>query len=149
MVALSLSKIVEKRRKKMKKKTLCVVFTSIAVMWVPNWMECSDTVPQSCTIFTASFGDTVLFGNNEDYINPSTYYWVSPSTAGSFETTRFQLEMDFDKGSTATVIQTAEITLEPGTKIIEYELCSEHDISPSPMKSLYRRGRKIIHVDFV
>jgi tetratricopeptide (TPR) repeat protein len=84
MVALSLSKIVEKRRKKMKKKTLCVVFTSIAVMWVPNWMECSDTVPQSCTIFTASFGNTVLFGNNEDYINPSTYYWVSPSTAYSY-----------------------------------------------------------------
>jgi hypothetical protein len=71
------------------------------------------------------------------------------NSVGSFETTRFQLEMDFDKGSTATVIQTAEITLEPGTKIIEYELCSEHDISPSPMKSLYRRGRKIIHVDFV
>jgi hypothetical protein len=35
---------------------------------------------ESCTIFTASFGNTVLFGNNEDYTNPQTYYWISPST---------------------------------------------------------------------
>jgi hypothetical protein len=38
----------------------------------------SDLTPESCTIFTASFGDTVLFGNNEDWINPNTYYWVVP-----------------------------------------------------------------------
>jgi hypothetical protein len=30
----------------------------------------SDLVPGSCTIFAASFGNTVLFGNNEDYSNP-------------------------------------------------------------------------------
>lgn len=41
----------------------------------------TDTVPESCTIFTVSFGKTVFFGNNEDYINPNTYYWVSPSTS--------------------------------------------------------------------
>jgi len=35
--------------------------------------------PVSCTIFTAAYGGTVLFGNNEDYINPNTYYWVAPS----------------------------------------------------------------------
>ena len=40
----------------------------------------SDPVPESCTIFTASYGDTVLFGNNEDWINPNTYYWVVPSS---------------------------------------------------------------------
>ena len=34
----------------------------------------SNPVPESCTIFTASHGDTVLFGNNEDWINPHTYY---------------------------------------------------------------------------
>jgi hypothetical protein len=35
--------------------------------------------PVSCTIFTAAYGGTVLFGNNEDYINPNTYYWVVPA----------------------------------------------------------------------
>lgn len=35
----------------------------------------SDPAPESWTIFTASYGDTVLFGNNEDWINPNTYYW--------------------------------------------------------------------------
>ena len=38
----------------------------------------SDYVPESCTIFTASYGDRILFGNNEDWINPNTYYWVRP-----------------------------------------------------------------------
>jgi hypothetical protein len=32
----------------------------------------------ACTIFTASEGETVLFGNNEDFSNPKTYYWVIP-----------------------------------------------------------------------
>ncbi len=36
-------------------------------------------VPGSCTIFAASFGRTVLYGNNEDYRIPQTYYWAEPS----------------------------------------------------------------------
>jgi Tol biopolymer transport system component len=36
-------------------------------------------VPGSCTIFSASFGNTVLYGNNEDYRIPKTYYWAEPS----------------------------------------------------------------------
>jgi hypothetical protein len=44
----------------------------------------SNPVPESCTIFTASHGDTVLFGNNEDWINPNTYYWVVPSRGGDY-----------------------------------------------------------------
>ncbi len=39
----------------------------------------SHFVPGSCTIFAASFGRTVLYGNNEDYSNPKTYYWAEPS----------------------------------------------------------------------
>ena len=42
-------------------------------------MAVSDFVPGSCTIFTASSGGKVLFGNNEDYTNPKTYYWIHPS----------------------------------------------------------------------
>jgi len=44
----------------------------------------SDAIPGSCTIFTASYGNTVLFGNNEDYTNPKTYYWVSPPSEGNY-----------------------------------------------------------------
>jgi len=44
----------------------------------------SDTIPRTCTIFTAAQGDKVLFGNNEDYTNPNTYYWVIPSSEGNF-----------------------------------------------------------------
>ena len=38
----------------------------------------------ACTIFMASYGDTVLFANNEDYTNPRTYYWVIPSGGGKY-----------------------------------------------------------------
>jgi len=62
----------------MKKNLICVVLMSVA-LWGSSHSEFSDT-PESCTIFTASCGDTVFFGNNEDYTNPNTYYWVSPST---------------------------------------------------------------------
>lgn len=41
-------------------------------------------IPGSCTIFTVSMGDVVLFGNNEDYINPKTYYWTVPSKEGQY-----------------------------------------------------------------
>jgi hypothetical protein len=43
-----------------------------------------DRNPQSCTIFTASIGEKVLFGNNEDYTNPNTYYWVIPPEEGKY-----------------------------------------------------------------
>jgi hypothetical protein len=46
--------------------------------------EESDNVPGSCTIFAASFGNTVLYGNNEDYTNPNTYYWVNPPGDGTY-----------------------------------------------------------------
>jgi hypothetical protein len=37
-----------------------------------------DLVPESCTVFAASFGSTVLFGNNEDYKKIDLYYWIRP-----------------------------------------------------------------------
>ncbi len=36
-------------------------------------------VPGSCTIFSASIGNKVLFGNNEDFNNPKTYLWTEPA----------------------------------------------------------------------
>jgi hypothetical protein len=41
-------------------------------------------IPGSCTIFTASLGERVLFGNNEDWINPNTYYWTVPAEDGHY-----------------------------------------------------------------
>ncbi len=65
----------------MKKPIICMIFVSMIVAClVSDHSEFSGAPPESCTIFTASFGDTVLFGNNEDYTNPNTYYWTSPST---------------------------------------------------------------------
>lgn len=41
-------------------------------------------VPGSCTIFSASIGDKVLFGNNEDYYKPKTYLWTDPATEENY-----------------------------------------------------------------
>jgi len=58
----------------------------------------SDAVPGSCTIFTASYGNTVLFGNNEDWNNPKAYYWVSPSSEGDYGVVYFGYDNLFPQG---------------------------------------------------
>ena len=62
---------------------------AVLVIWVAVMVSTAGTatvseVPRSCTIFTASYGRTVLFGNNEDFINPNTFYWVTPSGPGKY-----------------------------------------------------------------
>jgi hypothetical protein len=58
----------------------------------------SNPVPESCTIFTASYGDTVLFGNNEDWINPNTYYWVVPSSGEDYGVVYFGFDNFWPQG---------------------------------------------------
>jgi hypothetical protein len=58
----------------------------------------SNPVPESCTIFTASYGDKVLFGNNEDWINPNTYYWVVPSRGGDYGVVYFGFDNFWPQG---------------------------------------------------
>jgi hypothetical protein len=41
-------------------------------------------VPGSCTIFAVRRGDKVFFGNNEDWSDPKTIYWVEPSAKGQY-----------------------------------------------------------------
>ena len=72
-------------------KTFCVTSAVVLVVMTCRVLfgtisetALSDAIPGSCTIFTASYGNTVLFGNNEDYTNPKTYYWVSPSSEGNY-----------------------------------------------------------------
>jgi len=37
-----------------------------------------------CTVITVSKGDRVLFGGNDDYINPDSYYWVDPGIGKNY-----------------------------------------------------------------
>lgn len=42
------------------------------------------SMPGSCTSFTVEKGETLLFGNNEDYKDPNTYLWVEPSAEDQY-----------------------------------------------------------------
>ncbi len=65
---------------------ICLFTIIITSYLIPSSWNSNDTVvvsnlvPGSCTIFTASYGNTVLYGNNEDYSNYNTYLWAVPST---------------------------------------------------------------------
>ncbi len=68
-------------KRKIKKRFFTILADSlfICVLSAAVLMQTADgldPVPGSCTMFAASFGDTVLYGNNEDYIRTLTYYWV-------------------------------------------------------------------------
>jgi hypothetical protein len=59
---------------------ILIVFSSlIAFFDFSGRKTTGNPVPGSCTIFSASVGDKVLFGNNEDYNTPTTYYWTEPA----------------------------------------------------------------------
>jgi hypothetical protein len=44
----------------------------------------AESFPGSCTTFAVSYGNHVLFGNNEDFTDPNTYIWSVPGDAGSY-----------------------------------------------------------------
>ncbi|MEE9443690.1 MAG: carcinine hydrolase/isopenicillin-N N-acyltransferase family protein [candidate division Zixibacteria bacterium] len=49
-------------------------------------------VPGSCTIFSASYGNTALFGNNEDYKKIGLYYWIRPRSDTTYGGVYFGFE---------------------------------------------------------
>lgn len=53
---------------------------------------------EHCTVFTASVGDTVLFGNNEDWDDKDTYVWVFPGTATGHGAVCFGFSDHFAQG---------------------------------------------------
>jgi serine/threonine-protein kinase len=64
---------------------LCLMLLACAgCIWQPEDTRADEGVLGSCTIFAASRGNTVLYGNNEDYNNPNTYYWVRPPAEGTY-----------------------------------------------------------------
>lgn len=44
----------------------------------------TNPVPGSCTIFSASIGDKVFYGNNEDYYKSQTYLWTDVATEENY-----------------------------------------------------------------
>jgi len=62
---------------------MVLIWLSMATVATPV-TGIGDGGPHSCTIFTISMGERVFFGNNEDYTNPETYYWVVPPREGKY-----------------------------------------------------------------
>jgi hypothetical protein len=58
----------------------------------------SPAAPGSCTIFTAVQGETVLFGNNEDWISPETRYWAIPSRGERYGGVYFGFDNYYPQG---------------------------------------------------
>lgn len=55
-------------------------------------------IPGSCTIFSVSRGESVFFGNNEDWKDPNTYYWVEPPEAGGYGVLCFGFDNLYPQG---------------------------------------------------
>jgi hypothetical protein len=71
---------------------LLVLIASGVIFQTTNELAKLGHIPGSCTIFTASYGEKVLFGNNEDYTNPMTYYWIRPRSEGNYGGVYFGFE---------------------------------------------------------
>ena len=70
---------------------------------MPRFASCSATsriaaepLPLSCTIISQAIGDTVLFGNNEDYSLSGTYMWFRPPQAGTYGAVYFGFDHNND-----------------------------------------------------
>jgi len=59
-----------------------------------SWLSPVGASAKSCTIFTISNGETVLFGNNEDHYDPGTVIEFSPATKTSHGLVRFGFRRD-------------------------------------------------------
>jgi len=42
------------------------------------------SIPSGCTVITIAKAGNVLFGGNDDYINPDSYYWVEPGDSSNY-----------------------------------------------------------------
>ncbi|MFX1534243.1 MAG: hypothetical protein ACFFDI_08490 [Promethearchaeota archaeon] len=59
-------------------------------------VENYDAPPLSCTIISQAIGDTVLFGNNEDYLLWGTYMWFHPGYSGEYGAVYFGFKYNDD-----------------------------------------------------
>ena len=56
----------------------------IAAALAVSFLLISVEIASACTIFTVSDEHTVFFGNNEDFSNPNSYYWVDIPEDGKY-----------------------------------------------------------------
>lgn len=61
-----------------------LVFFLAATYQRPCSKTSTNPVPGSCTIFSASVGDKVFYGNNEDYYKSKTYIWTNAATDNNY-----------------------------------------------------------------
>ena len=54
--------------------------------------------PGYCTIFSISTGESVFFGNNEDWRNPLTYIWVEPANDENYAVVYLGFDNFFPQG---------------------------------------------------
>lgn len=54
--------------------------------------------PGYCTIFSISIGESVYFGNNEDWKNPLTYIWVEPADDENYAVVYLGFDNFFPQG---------------------------------------------------
>ncbi|MFX1255821.1 MAG: hypothetical protein ACFFCZ_29720 [Promethearchaeota archaeon] len=55
-----------------------------------------ELLPLSCTIISQAIGDTVLFGNNEDYLLWGTYMWFCPASPEAYGAVYFGFDHNND-----------------------------------------------------
>jgi hypothetical protein len=98
----------------MLKKTITILF--LAVVFILT----STSIAAACTIFTVSEGGVVLFGNNEDYINPNTYYWVEPAQDGYYGGVYFGFDNFWPQGGINEKGLSFDINSLPETPMIDH-----------------------------
>lgn len=71
--------------------TISLVIGALVPMPLPQGREAypclsgdDPCVPGSCTIFAVRRGEKVFFGNNEDWSDPKTIYWIEPAGQGRY-----------------------------------------------------------------
>lgn len=80
----------------------------------------STGIASACTIFTVSEDGVVFFGNNEDYVNPNTYYWVEPSQGGYYGGVYFGFDNFWPQGGINETGLAFDINSLPATPMIDH-----------------------------
>ncbi|MEJ2544866.1 MAG: hypothetical protein P8Y99_12440, partial [Calditrichaceae bacterium] len=64
--------------------------------WISEHVK--NPISSHCTVFYASDGITILGGNNEDWSDPDTKFWIIPSTDGKYGWIKFGFASGFPQG---------------------------------------------------
>jgi len=94
--------------------------TIIALILAATFFLNSTGIAAACTIFTVSEDGIVLFGNNEDYTNPNTYYWVEPAHDGYFGGVYFGFDNFWPQGGINEKGLSFDINSLPETPMIDH-----------------------------